>query len=66
MKENNPLAISKEKQDMLLEILDGLTFQQWQWLKHDIDNLYETIQLKNVPNCELETFREKLERCYIN
>lgn len=58
--------MNKEKIEMLLKILEDLPFEQWQWIKHDIDDLYSRIQSKNVPNYELETFQEKLKRCYIN
>lgn len=60
------MEISEEKIEMLLHILKDLSFEEWQWLKRDIDDLYSRIQSKNVPNSELETFQVKLKRCYIN
>lgn len=58
--------MNEEKLEKLLEILENMTFEEWQWIKRDIDDLYSRIQSKNVPNCELETFKEKLKKCYIN
>ena len=58
--------MEEDKINKLIEILNDLTFQQWQWLKRDIDAIYESVQIKNVPNGELETFKEKLQRCYMN
>ena len=55
-----------EKADLILKVLEDLSYEQWQWLKHDIDDLYSRVQSKNVPNSELETFQVKLKRCYIN
>ena len=53
--------MNKEKIDLLLKILEDLSFSQWEIIKREIDSIYGREQEKNVPNSQLGTLEENLK-----
>ena len=50
----------KEKIEKLIEILNGLTLEEWNQIKNEVDITYRNIEYKKVPNCELGNLKNAL------
>ncbi|MBQ9658926.1 MAG: hypothetical protein IJV31_09230 [Clostridia bacterium] len=52
--------MNEEKIDLLLNILENLSLEEWNKIKNEVDITYRDVEYKKVPNSQLGTLRNNL------